>query len=162
MSYGQILPKGWRPGELTPTIISWNLWLQGPAPTLSYSPRSAGRSALDSCGDFALPWDPVYTKPCVLCPRVQGLFHAVVWSSCPTDIHCQMLWGILPPVPNPQDETPSGVQSSHSCENLCDTVVFQFVGCPSGNYGIDCIVKMLFLPSHCGCFFVFGVGYHLW
>lgn len=51
-----------------------------------------------------------------------------------------MLWGILPPVSDPQDETPSGVQSSHSCENLCDTVVFQFVGCPSGNYGIDYIV----------------------
>ena len=44
-------------------------------------PRTAIRSDLDSYGDFALPWDPVHMKICVLLLRMGSPFPPVLWSS---------------------------------------------------------------------------------
>ena len=45
-------------------------------------PRTAERSNLDSCGNFALPWDPVHMKVCVHPSRMGSPFPPVPRSSC--------------------------------------------------------------------------------
>ena len=121
-------------------------------------PRLVGRSSPSSYGGTALCWVPVYMKTCARPPRVQSLFPPVLWSSCTqaprafkakcsggSSSWCQTLmlgsltWG-------------SGL--SFLCENLCDIIIFQFVGHPPDGYRIY-VAKAPLLPSLCGFFFVF-------
>ena len=45
-------------------------------------PRTAVRFDPDSCGDFALPWDPVHVKVYVRLLGMGSPFPSVPWSSC--------------------------------------------------------------------------------
>ena len=60
----------------------------------------------------------------------------------PISLQCQILTG--------------GLKLPLLWKSLCNTVVFQFVGCLPRRYRIAYIVKAPFLTFHCGFFFVFG------
>ena len=149
VGWGQVLVPKWQLlGELMPMNIPWGLFHQCPCshsePQLTPAspgdpPRPAGRSCPGSCGVTALPWVPVHMKPCVHTPRVESLFPLVLCSSCTQALlafkakcsgssssQCQtsrlgsLTWGS---------------EVSLLWENLCDTIIFQFVGHPPGGYG---------------------------
>ena len=78
----------------------------------------------------ALCWIPVYVSP----PRVESLFHPVLWSSC-----TQACWSSKP---SPLEGSTSwcqilslrslrwGLELSLWQENLCNIIILQFVGLP--------------------------------
>ena len=73
-----------------------------------------------------------------------GLQSLMLWGSfsqCQTLRLGSLTWG-------------SGL--SHLWENLCDIIIFQFMGLPPLGMGFDYIEKAPLLPSHCSFFFVFG------
>ena len=87
-------------------------------------------------GVTALPWVPVHVKPLGHPPVVESLSHPVLWSA-----YTQAHWPSKPNVleaPPPNATSPGwgarlGAQNSHSWENLCNIIIFQYVG---SRYGI--------------------------
>ena len=88
-----------------------------------------------------------------VCALQEPLFPPILWSSCTSTLLAF--------------ETRCSRGSSSQCltwalelsllwESLCNTVLFQFVGCSPGTYGIAYMVKAPFLLSRCDCFYVFG------
>ena len=88
--WGQIFPK-WPPPEkgtllnIPESFASNDL----PSQQATFTPLFPGgppgtvvRFDPDSCGDFALPWDPVHVKVCVRLLGMGSLFPRVLWSSC--------------------------------------------------------------------------------
>ena len=87
--WSQIFPK-WHPLEdLMLTIIPCDSTSNVIPPQQAMAnpsfpgdtPRTPGRSDLNSYGDPAFPEDSVHMKPCVCPPRVESLFPQVWWSS---------------------------------------------------------------------------------
>ena len=143
---GQVsVPKWWPLGELMAINIPWSLHHQCPCPhseprlcpaSLGDPPWPTGTSSPGSRGITAFCWIPVHVKSCVCLPRMESLFSPVLWSSSTqvslafkakcyggSSSFCQTLrlWGL---------------ELSFLCENLWDTVIFQFVCHPSSGYGI--------------------------
>lgn len=87
-------------------IISWDLYLQCLASTVSHStpafpgdpPKPTSKTVLDSHGVPDLPWDPLHRKLCVHTPRAESLFPAT-----PNDVE------LLLPVPDPKAGKPDMV-----------------------------------------------------
>ena len=99
-------------------------------------------------------------RPCVHPPRVEFLFSPVLWSSChqaPLAFKAKCSGGSssLCQIPRLGSQT-WGSELSLLWENLCDTIIFQFVGHPPSRYGIWLYHKYALLLSCCGFFFVFG------
>ena len=143
------MPKWQPPRELRLINVLWDLCHQCPCcpqwatadPCHPGDPlRLVGRSSPGSYGVTALFCVPVYVKPYVHPPSVESLFPPVLWSSCTRALlafkaKCSggsssrgqtlrlgsLTWG-------------SGL--SLLCENLCNIIIFQFVGPPSGGYTI--------------------------
>ena len=88
--WGQIFPK-WPPPEKgmllnIPKSFAFNVL---PPQQATFTPvfpgcppRTAVRFDLGSCGDLALPWDPVHVKVCVCLLGMGSPFPPVSWSSC--------------------------------------------------------------------------------
>ena len=102
--------------------------------------RPTGKSGPGSYGVTALVWVPVYMKPCVRPPRVESLFLPFLWIPCtqaPLASKAKCSEGS-----SSQCQTPRlgsliwGSELSLLWENLCDVIIFQFVGHPLGGYGI--------------------------
>ena len=118
-------------------------------------PRPTRKSEPDSYGVPSFFVDIVHMKPCVLPPRVESVSCAQAlmafnarcsggfFSQCQTPRLGNLMWGS---------------EFSFLWESLCDTVIFQSVGCLPGRYGVACIMKVPLLPSRCG-FLSFGIGY---
>ena len=142
------MPKWWPPGELTPMNSLWGLCQQCPCPdsqpqlppaSLGDPPKPAGRSGPGSYGVTALPWVPMQAKPCVRPPRVETVSPSPVelLHSSPTGLQSQVLWGSSSPCQTPRlGSLVWGSELSLLWENLCDIIIFQFVGRPPGAYGI--------------------------
>ena len=134
--------------------------LQVPLASPGDPPRPAGRSGPGSYEVTPFPtgsqgtWD--------LCALWEWhLFPPVLWSS-PAGLQSQMLWGLIPLMPDPPAWGAWHGLGTHSWENLCDPVIFQFLGHPSmwssihPGTGFDYIMSASLLQSCCGLFFVFG------
>lgn len=91
-----------------------------------------------------LPWVPVHMKPCCILQE---------WSLCfqTNPVGCDQPLLALKPnaLATFSDVTPQTVQSlirsserSFLWENLCDIIIFQFVGCPPTGMGFDYIAKV--------------------
>ena len=107
------------------------------------------------------PWHPVHTRPCVRPPRVAFVFPPVLWSSCdqaPLAFKAKCSKGSSFQCQTSQLRSLTwGSELSLLWEKLCNTIIFQFVGCPSRRYGICLFITYApLLPSCCGFFFVFG------
>ena len=162
------VPKWQLSGELMPKSIPWGIHCQCPClhsePQLTPTspgdpPRPAGRSGLGSYGGTALPWVPVHMKTCVPPARVKSLFLPFPWSSCTQALlsfKAECSGG-----PSSRCQTPSleslmwSSEFSLLWENLCNIIIFQFVGRPPGRYGIGLYHGDALLPCCCGFFFVF-------
>ena len=88
--WGQIFPK-WPPPEKCMPLITPESFASNVLPPQQATftpvfpggpPRTAVRFDPDSCGDVALPWDPVHMKACVCLSRIGSPFPPVLWSSC--------------------------------------------------------------------------------
>ena len=107
-----------------------------------------------------MPWVSVNVKPFAHSPRVESHFPSVLWIFCTQ-------------VPLVFKSKCSGVSSSQCqtlrlgsltwvselsllWENLCNIIIFQFVGRPPAGMGFDYIMKVPLLRSHCGFLFAFG------
>ena len=88
--WGQIFPK-WPPPEKGMLLNIPKSFASSVLPSQQATftpvfpgcpPRTAVRFDPDSCGDFALPWDPVHVKICVHLLRMGSPSPPVLWSSC--------------------------------------------------------------------------------
>ena len=147
--YQVSVPK-WQPlGELTLMGIPWGICHQCPClhsePQLTPTspgdpPRPTGGSGPGSYGVTALPWVPVHMKPCVHPPRVESLFPPILWSSCTQALlafkaKCSggsSFWCQMPSL----GSLTWGLELSLLRENLCNIIIFHFVGRPPNGYGI--------------------------
>lgn len=87
----------------------------------------------------ALPWFPVHVRLCLHLPRVEFLYISVLWSSCTQALQCSKQNALGTPFPDSRllDWEPDlRFRTLTPMENLCDTIIFQCVGCPSCGYGI--------------------------
>ena len=101
-------------------------------------PRTAVRFDPDSYGDFALPWDPVHVKICVLLLRMGSPFPPVLWSTqAPLAFNVRCSGGSFS-----QCQIPTcgslmwDSELSLLWENLCDIIIFQFVSHLCSGYKI--------------------------
>ena len=114
---------------------------QLPPTSAGYPPILASRSGPVSYEVTAFfPWVLLCTQPCVQPPSIDFLVPSAMWNSCnqtslpleakfsgASSSHCQtprlgsLTWG-------------SGL--SLLWQNFCGIIVFQFVSCPPGRYGI--------------------------
>ena len=109
---GQIFPK-WPPPDKGPLLSIPKNFTSNVLPPQQATftpvfpggpPRTAVRFNPDAYGDFALPWDPLHMKICMHLLRMGSLFPPSpmeLLHTSPTDLQCQMLWGLFLPVPNP-------------------------------------------------------------
>ena len=104
-------------------------------------PVPGGRSGPGSHEVTAFfPWVLVHLKPCVCPPRVEFLFPAVLWNSCgqtPLAFKARFSGNSFSCFQTPRlGSLTCGSELSLLWENFCDIIIFQFVGCPPGGYGI--------------------------
>ena len=71
-------------------------------------PRHMRRSDPDSYGVPAFPWDPVHMESFMCPPRVESVSPSPVelLHTPLTGLQCQMLWGLLLPIPELQSGEP--------------------------------------------------------
>ena len=142
---GQVLVRKWWPpkGHMplsTPQNYSCQcLWLSSepqPSPTSTGdAPIPAGRSGPGSHEAIAFfPWVLVHTG------TVELLFPPVIWGSwdqTPWAFKARFSGGSSFCCQAPRlGSLMWGSELSLLWENLCDIIIFQFVGCPPGRYGI--------------------------
>lgn len=141
-------------------IISWDLYLQCLASTVSHStpafpgdpPKPAGMSYPNSNDVPSLPLDPLHMKPHLHSPRMEALFHTVLWKSCiqaQLAFNAKCSWGFSSWCMSPRlgnllwssKLTPVGQPLQYRIFPVCGS---------SAN-----IMKALLLPSQCCALFVF-------
>lgn len=138
-------------------IISWDLYLQCLASTVSHStpafpgdpPKPTSKTVLDSHGVPDLPWDPLHRKLCVHTPRAESLFPANLWCWRLALLVFSTKWcGAPPPSARPQGwQTWHGVQNAHSYWRASEILLFS-------NLWVICMADIAFLilwkhPSYC-------------
>ena len=72
-------------------------------------------------------------------PRVEYVSPSLVelLHSSTIGFQSQVLWGLLLPMSDPQAGEPDmKLKLSVLWENLCDIIIFQFMSCAPGTYGI--------------------------
>lgn len=118
-----------------------------------------------AAGIHALLWDLVSMKICVHSPWVECLFHPSLEEllcSSPTGLQCQMIQGLLLPLPDPQAVELTGVWNSHSCRKGSMIQYFPICGWPTLSvYAIVFIIKVHLLPFFM-TFLSLCVVYLLW
>ena len=169
----------WQPRSAFPKLatskgVHTNDYSLGPLPPVSFlhsepqlppafpggSPRQqVGLAQIFMGACFAL--GPVHCENLHIPSKKRGSVFPIPMElllTCLAGFQCQMLWGLLFPMPVPPGVgTWLGVQNSHSCGRASVIlVILKFVSCPPSLYGIAYVAKALLLLSHCVVFFVFG------
>lgn len=122
--------------------------------------RLSDMSGPDFSGVSVLPWVPVHIKPSMCPPRMESLFPPVLWIYCTQALLAFKTKCLGAPSPNAGSSVWGvwcGAQDSHSCGRISAILWFfsLYLSHPTG-MGSNYITKTPFLPSLCGCFFVFG------
>ena len=139
------------------------------------SPRPAGRSAQAPIRLLLLPWVLVHVRFCVHPLIVKSLFPPVLWNSqnwsplafrteCCGDLSS---WCRVPRLGSPT----WGSERSFLWKNLCNIIIFQFMGHPSRGMQLDYITTTPLLPVllpfllyvfSCRSFLVGSDLFHTW